>query len=107
VYDIGDIKEASLFGVVAIDDGGRVISFEEKPEEPQSSLVAMCFYYFPEGSLGLVSRYLEETKKADRAGDYIRWLCEKDAVYGFQFQGAWYDIGSVESYHEAQKAFQS
>ena len=105
LYDIGDIKEAKNFGVVQIDKSGKVISFEEKPAAPKSSLIAMCSYYFPKSSLGLVEEYLQKSKRADQAGDYIRWLSEEKGVYGFKFQGKWYDIGSVESYKEAQVKF--
>ena len=105
VYDIGSLENAQLFGVVRIDQEDKVVSFEEKPENPQSSLVAMCLYYFPKDSLPLVEAYLKETKKSDRAGDYIRWMQGKKSVFGFKFIGKWYDIGSVESYREAEKNF--
>jgi glucose-1-phosphate thymidylyltransferase len=105
VYDIGKIEEAAKFGVVALDKTGKITSFEEKPKSPKSSLIAMCFYYLPRNSLQLIPAYIEETKKSDKAGDYIKWLCAKQDVYGFQFLGKWYDIGSIESYQEAKKAF--
>ena len=90
-----------------MDDAGKVLSFEEKPAHPKSSLIAMCSYYFPKATLGFISEYLGVTEKADKAGDYIHWLAVEKGVYAFQFQGKWYDIGSVESYHEAQKAFEN
>lgn len=105
LYDIGKIEEATKYGVVAIDQAGKLTSFEEKPEKPKSSFVSMCFYYLPKSTVGLVGQYLKESQKADRAGDYIRWLGEKSKVFGFKFTGKWYDIGSVESYQEAQEAF--
>lgn len=105
VYDIGDNKEASKFGVVHLAKDNRINSFEEKPEHSKSSLIAMCFYYFPKESLRLVGEYLASSEKSDKAGDYIKWLCSKSGVYGFQFQGKWYDIGSIESYEQAQEAF--
>lgn len=104
-YDIEEIKQASKFGVLSLDAEGVITSFEEKPEHPKSSLVAMCFYYLPQNTLGLISKYLKETNKADRAGDYIKWLCQHGNVYGFTFTGKWFDIGSVESYKEANKKF--
>lgn len=107
LYDIHDLEEAKLFGVVAIDENRKVTSFEEKPAEPKSSLIAMCFYYLPKVTLSSVGDYLKEVKKSDTAGDYIRWICEKKDVYGFTFEGTWYDIGSVESYHEAQEKFKN
>ncbi|MCA9405154.1 MAG: nucleotidyltransferase family protein [Candidatus Omnitrophica bacterium] len=105
LYDIGNIEEARLFGVVAVDDHQKVVSFEEKPAKPKSSLVAMCFYYLPKNSLGLIGQYLVESQKSDKAGDYIIWLCKKFDVYGFKFTGKWYDIGSIEAYKEAADKF--
>ncbi len=105
LYDIGNIEDAKKFGVVGIDDSFKVTSFEEKPQEPKSSLIAMCFYFLPKQTINLVSQYLKEVQISDTAGDYIRWLHEKSNVYGFKFTGKWYDIGSVESYKEAQDKF--
>jgi len=107
LYDIGDISQATKFGVVGIDGKKKIVSFEEKPEKPKSSLVAMCVYYLPKASLGLIREYLKDVGKSDTAGDYIRWLCQKKEVFGFTFTGTWYDIGSVEAYHEAQTHFSS
>ena len=105
VYDIHDRKAASKFGVIALDDNNRVVSFEEKPEEPKSSLITMCLYYFPRKTLSFLKEYLSQSTAVDAAGSYIQWLSLKKDVYGFQFNGKWYDIGSVESLNEAQKHF--
>ena len=105
LYDIEDKKKAKIYGVVCVDGQNRITSFEEKPVSPKSSLIGMCLYYFPKKSLGLISDYLRETQKADKAGDYINWLYQREDVYGFKFQGKWFDIGSIESLEEAQKEF--
>jgi len=89
IYDIHDIKAATKFGVLGIDDNKKVISFQEKPEVPASSLITMCLYYFPKQTLAYLGEYLKESK----------------AVYGFQFSGKWYDIGSIESLEEARAHF--
>ncbi len=107
LYDIGAAADATQFGVVEVDENRKIVSFEEKPAEPKSSLIAMCAYYFPRNTLGLVAQYLGQTEKADKAGDYIHWLAEQGPVYGYTFQGRWYDIGSLESYQEAQERFKS
>lgn len=105
LYDIQSRKDASRFGVVELGEGGHIQTFEEKPSHPKSTLIAMCSYYFPIESLALIKKYISATGQTDKAGDYIHWLVEKGNVYGFQFQGTWYDIGSLESLREAQEKF--
>ena len=105
VYDVRSLEDARRFGVVGVDARGRIIFFEEKPVKPRSTLIAMCLYYLPKKSLGHIGDYLLESGKSDTAGDYIRWLYQKTDVFGFPFRGKWYDIGSVESYREAQAEF--
>lgn len=105
LYDIGQKQDATQFGVVEISDDQKIFSFEEKPAHPKSSLIAMCFYFLPQNTLEFISHYIEESEKTDKAGDYIRWLVKNKEVYGFRFQGKWYDIGSIESYHEAEREF--
>jgi glucose-1-phosphate thymidylyltransferase len=106
LYDIKDIAGATKFGVCAIDNNDKVISFEEKPAQPKSSLISMLLYYFPKEAVGYISEYQKESNALDAAGSYTKWLSEKKNVYGFQFDGKWYDIGSIESLKEAQDYFQ-
>jgi glucose-1-phosphate thymidylyltransferase len=107
IYDIGDISAASKFGVLTLDQNKKVIDFQEKPEKPATSLIAMCLYYFPKETLGYIDEYRKEAESLDTAGSYIKWVAKKKNVYGFQFRGKWYDIGSIESLQEAQKDFGS
>ncbi len=104
-YDIREVSAASKYGVLALDPDGRLRSLEEKPKAPKSSLISMCLYYFPKEVLPLIHRYVDETHSTDTTGGCIQWLYLKSPVYGFKFQGKWYDIGSLESYDQAQKSF--
>ncbi len=104
-YDIRDIQAATKYGVVAVDATGRMTSLEEKPAAPKSSMISMCLYYFPKESLPLIRHYVDETHATDTTGGCIQWLYQKSPVFGFKFQGQWYDIGSLESYDEAQRSF--
>ncbi len=55
-------------------------------------------YIFTEKMLPLINQYLTEGGNPDQPGRYIRWLCAREAVYGYVFPGAWYDIGDPEQY---------
>lgn len=106
VYDIKDKNAAKKYGVVKLDRENKIIDFKEKPNEPESSLVAMCLYYFPKEKLDSIKEYLEtRTDKNDATGFYIDWLTRKDTVYGFVFGGHWYDIGHHDFYNQAKKSF--
>jgi glucose-1-phosphate thymidylyltransferase len=105
VFDIHDKNAATKFGVIGLDKNEKVISFEEKPADPKSSLITMCLYYFPKHTISYLSEYLGESKSLDTAGSYIQWLSQEKEVYGFQFGGKWYDIGSIESLNEAKEHF--
>jgi glucose-1-phosphate thymidylyltransferase len=104
-YNIGDMSLASKFGVMELDHDGRVVSLEEKPQSPRSSLISMCLYFFPGPSVQLMRDFASEANGLDTTGGYIQWLYQKSRVYGFKFSGKWYDIGSLEAYHEAQANF--
>ncbi len=105
VFDINDIKAATKFGVLGLDNNQKVISFLEKPKNPASSIIAMCVYYFPKQTLVFLEEYLSQSKAVDASGSYIQWLSNKKNVYGFQFSGKWYDIGSIESLNDARTHF--
>lgn len=106
IYDIKNKEQALKYGVLRMDKDNMVIDFEEKPKNPNSTLIAMCLYYFTKEKLGLIKEYLDEkTDKHDATGFYIDWLRKKEKVYGFVFSGRWYDIGHHEFYEEANKTF--
>jgi glucose-1-phosphate thymidylyltransferase len=105
LFDIKDRKAATKFGVVSLDADRRIVELQEKPAEPKSSLIAMCFYYFPKNMFKTIAEYRADSQGMDAAGGYIKWLAEKKRVYGFQFDGKWYDIGSIEALNDAQKHF--
>lgn len=101
VYDVKDAELAKLYGVVEAAPDGRITGFEEKPDNPRSTLVSTGIYVFPEKIIPLMSEYLRETGKRDRLGDFIQWLHRRTFVYAYPLQGEWWDIGSVEAYRRA------
>jgi len=106
VFNIKSLQEANKYGIVKLDRKQRVIDFKEKPKRPKYTMVAMCLYYFPKESLGLLREYLNSQEdKHDATGFYIDWLRKKVPVYAFVFSGRWYDIGDHRFYNEAREKF--
>jgi len=105
LHDCGDLLSARRFSNVELDEEGRIVFFEEKPEKPRSSVVAICLYLFEASSLGLLTSYLEDGGNRDAPGHFIEWLHKKIPVYGKVMGGIWFDIGNKESYREADRMF--
>ncbi len=102
VYDVGDLELAKRYGVVVLE-GDRVVSFEEKPALPRSTLVSTGVYVFPERVMKLIEEYLSNGNH-DSPGYFIQWLLERDEpIKAYRFSDYWYDIGSADSYLEALK----
>lgn len=51
LYDVKSLEEAKKLGVVSVQ-GDKVVSFEEKPEKPKSTLISTGIYIFPKEMLG-------------------------------------------------------
>ena len=104
LYRLKQKKDASRYGVVKLDNHKRVISFEEKPKHPKSSLVAMCLYLIPKDCLGSIKGYIQGQKnKIDATGGYIAWLKDRAPVYGYVFSGFWFDIGDYKYLNAAKE----
>lgn len=115
-YDIMHKHLAKKYGVIKLNRKKRIVDFREKPDNPQSTFVAMCLYYFPKEKLKLIREYLnarigeylhrrQGQTRGDAMGFYIDWLRKKEPVYGFVFDGWWYDIGDFECYNKARDRF--
>lgn len=99
-YDVGSREKAKSYGLVELD-GDRVVSFQEKPAEPNSTLVSIACYAFPREHLSLLPTYLADGNNPDEPGWFVQWLQEREPTYAYTFEGAWYDIGTPESYLDA------
>jgi len=98
-YDVGSYDRASSYGVVELDDE-RVIEFQEKPEDPKSTLVSIACYAFPADAVRF-EEYLDDGNNPDEPGWFVQWLVENEIVHAFPFEEAWFDIGTPESYLDA------
>lgn len=99
--DIGSVELARRFGVLSVNDDGRVIDFVEKPQEPKSTLVATLMYIFPNEKLSKIQEYLQGKGAKDRAGDYLAWLHKVERLDALVFDEPWFDIGSFDQLEEA------
>ena len=99
-YDVGSLERAKSYGLVDLD-GDEVVGFQEKPENPKSTLVSIACYAYPRDTVHDIQTYLDEGQNPDEPGWFVQWLQSRQPVYAFTFDDAWFDIGTPESYLEA------
>ncbi len=106
LYDIKDLDAAKRYGVVSIDNSGKVTDFEEKPQSPKSTLISTGVYFLPKGKVQSIKKYIQGAgNKSDQPGFYVSWMCKNDKVYGLAFHEDWYDIGDIDSYRKADEEY--
>ena len=99
------VKEPSEFGVMLLNDAGKVRSFIEKPQVPISNIVSTGIYVFKKEIL---------KKIPDGFQDFARNVFPTipGQIYAKIMDGYWSDIGTLLSYystnyHVAEKALSS
>lgn len=97
-------EDASRFGVLDLDENGRIVDFEEKPANPRSPFISMSVYCFNKDVL--VEQLQADANRGDESEhdfgrNIIPGMYKTHRVFGYQYQGYWRDVGTVESYWQA------
>ncbi|MEK6918161.1 MAG: nucleotidyltransferase family protein [Nanoarchaeota archaeon] len=99
LFDVKSLEEAKKFGVIEVENN-KVVSFEEKPGNPKSTLISTGIYVFSKEEIVKIGKYIESHKPKDGPGFLVKDFSEKDEVYGILLKGFWFDIGDIKTYNE-------
>ena len=102
LFDVEDVELAKLYGIADLEDN-RIIDFVEKPSTPPSTLAATAYWLLSESGIANFFSYISEGGDRDAMGNFLAWNVKRNSVNSVSFKGNWYDIGSLDSYSEAQK----
>lgn len=91
--------EVHRYGIVALGQDDQVEGFEEKPRRAREALANMGVYVFKKA---LLIQLLEEHDYIDFGRDLVPAMVARNMnVQAYHFPGYWADIGTVQSYWEA------
>jgi glucose-1-phosphate adenylyltransferase len=107
-------QDSSRFGILKRDAEGRITAFAEKPKDP-ATLEQMVSRDDPEkpflGSMGIylfktqaMLDLLESYAFDDFGGHVIPHAINSHAVFGYDFDDYWEDIGTIRSFYETNLA---
>jgi len=110
-------RESRHFGIMQIDDAGRIVGFEEKPEVPKTipgnpdyALASMGIYVF--NAPFLFDELCKDATLSASAHDFgrniIPNIVHKRRVFAFPFldenrkqDAYWRDVGTIDAYYDA------
>ena len=98
-----DADNLKKTGVLELDANGRVMRQHEKPEQPQSTWSCPPLYFLQASAWSKLDEFIESSDNIDAPGYFIDYLCQKEDVYAFKLNASRLDIGSVESYQDADR----
>lgn len=114
-----ETERASGFGILKLENDGRITDFCEKPSDPsiiesfkigsrirrrfgasskRPLMASMGIYLFNTETL---LEALRDTRKIDFGRDIIPAALSNHKVYGYIFNGYWEDIGTIEAFYKA------
>ncbi|HBE45223.1 MAG TPA: glucose-1-phosphate adenylyltransferase [Deltaproteobacteria bacterium] len=111
-----DIKEASRFGIIKVDDEGRVCGFYEKPSNPEpipgkpdKAFASMGVYIFKRDLLiDILDKDAAMNTSHDFGRDIIPYMLPEHRLFVYRFgmgkkkdADYWRDIGTIDAYWKA------
>ena len=96
-------EDPSRYGVVQVDDDGRVTRFDYKPDDPQGRLVAAEIFLYEADSLleALTTLAEERDDLEDYGNDLLPWFVAHRTVVEHRLEGYWMDLGTPQAYWTA------
>jgi len=103
------VKDPERYGVVAFDTRNRIISLEEKPEQPKSSFAVPGIYFY-DNTVVQKAKNLRPSKRGELEITDINksYLAEQMLrLTPLEDGSAWLDTGTIESLMEASQYVQA
>ncbi len=103
------VRDPERYGVVEFDEGGRVLSIEEKPAQPRSNF-AVTGLYFYDARVSEMARRVTPSERGELEITTLNNLYLKDGTLSVTLMSrgmAWLDTGTPDSLMEAASFVQT
>lgn len=100
-------------GVVVLDENNRVLNMEEKPQEPKSTWAVPPFYIYKKENIDMIMHAIENGCGFDAPGNLAHYMVDNTTMYAWEMKRTdgnenepmRFDIGSLDTYHEACRLY--
>ncbi len=104
IYNLDNKELAKQYSTISLDSDGRIVSFVEKPNSPDSSLIGTAIYVLPREALPKFADFTTTASNRDSPGRFFEWLHKRQPVYGVILEGQWWDIGTLDQYEMVNRS---
>jgi glucose-1-phosphate thymidylyltransferase len=91
------VPDPERFGVAEFDADGRVIGFEEKPDNPKSDLIPIGVYFLRPDAFAVIDHLLPSGRGELEITDVLNHYIPGHGLYSPIYEGHWTDAGTVPS----------
>jgi glucose-1-phosphate thymidylyltransferase len=98
-----EVPDPERFGICELDDTGKVVSIEEKPSSPKSSLCVTGIYFYDEHAYQIASSIVPSPRGELEITDVNLVYMKQENLFAeiLDQKYTWMDAGTVESFLEA------
>lgn len=92
-----EVPDPERFGVAEFDTEGRILGFEEKPENPKSNLIPIGVYLFRPSVFEAIHTLRPSARGEFEITDLLNYYLERESLDHCVFDGEWMDAGTVDA----------
>lgn len=96
------VEAPEHYGIASLQ-GDRIVSFEEKPQNPKGNLANASMYVFDKSIFGLIKNLRASKRGEYEITDVIRNLAQQRKAMGVKLPGYWLDMGMPWHLFEANE----
>jgi glucose-1-phosphate thymidylyltransferase len=91
------VPDPERFGVAEFDASGRVVRFEEKPEQPKSNLIPIGVYFLRRDAFDVIDQLVPSRRGEFEITDVLNHYIPDGGLFWKEYTGHWSDAGTIES----------
>lgn len=94
-------KDRNRLGIAELDSENRVLSIEEKPQQPKSPYAVTGIYIYDKQVVDAAKSLTPSARQEYEITDLNNWYLERGQLKASVLKGEWIDAGTFESFHQA------
>ncbi len=102
---LAEDDDLTRFGILKVNEEGRITDFEEKPLVAKRNLVSTGIYVIRRRHLIELIEKAHSEQRNDFVQDILVRYKEQKKIYGYKMEGYWRNIATLDSYFRANKDF--